>query len=171
MMNSNIMMVFTRESTEQILQQGGSKSWKLNKNRAQMYSYLICTRNNPGKREGVEPHGQAFLIAKIKDIVPTPDPQYPGRQMIAFDQYAEIEIDKVWGGYQNPVFYGVDIDLDMSELDFSENLIETNEYTSPPSQENFKQNTSQGLTIEEAKQGLAKTFSVDVHAVEITIRG
>jgi hypothetical protein len=59
----------------------------------------------------------------------------------------------------------------MNEQNFSENMIETDEYESPQSHENFKRDMSQGLTIEEAKEGLAKTFSVDVHAIEITIRG
>ena len=59
----------------------------------------------------------------------------------------------------------------MNEQNFSENMIETDEYESPQSHENFKRDMSQGLTIEEAKEGLAKKFSVDVHAVEITIRG
>jgi hypothetical protein len=170
-MESNIMMVFTRESMEEILRQGGSKSWKLNKNRAQMYSYLICTRNNPGRKEGVEPHGQAFLIAKIKNLVPSPDPKYPGRQMITFDQYAEIKMDNVWEGNQNPVLYDVRLNLDVSELEFSENIVEIPEYNPPQSYESFDRNTSQGLSIDEAKQGLAKTFSVDTDAIEITIRG
>lgn len=163
------MMVFTRESTEKMLQQGGSASWRLNEKRAQRYSYLICVRNNPGNRDGIEPNGQAFLVAKIKDIAWSPDPQYPGRYIITFDQYAETQIDNVWQGWRNPVFYDVepnDLGLDISELDFSKNMVKTdkNNFSQP-----YRETTS-GLTINEARQGLAKTFSVDIDAIEITIR-
>lgn len=136
-----------------------------------MYSYLICARNNPGNREGVEPHGQAFLITKIKDIVTSPDPQYRGRQMITFNQYSKIQIDNVWEGNQNPVLYDVNLNIDINELEFSENSEKTHEYNPPQSCERLERNTSQGLSIDEAKQGLAKTFSVDIDAIEITIRG
>ena len=173
-MEPNAMMVFTRASVETLLSRGGSRSWKLNANRAQRYSYLVCVRNNPGNKEGIERHGQAFFIAKIKDIVQTTDPKYPHRHMITFDQYAEIKKDDVWKGWRNPVYYDVSLNnlgIDMNEITFSENMIETDDYESPQSNNNFKRDMSQGLTIEEAKEGLAKTFSVDVHAVEITIRG
>jgi|TARA_B100001964_G_scaffold211167_1_gene246206 hypothetical protein len=173
-MEPNAMMVFTKESVEKLLSQGGSRSWKLNANRAQRYSYLICVRNNPGNKEGVQDNGQAFLIARIKDIVQSTDPQYRDRHMITFDQYAEIKKDDVWKGWRNPVYYDVSLNnlgIDMNEIKFSENTIETDEYDTPQSHESSKRDMSQGLTIEEAKEGLAKTFSVDVHAVEITIRG
>ena len=69
-METNAMMVFTKERVKKdLLLQGGSRYWKLNANRAQRYSYLICVRNNPGNKEGIERNGQAFFIAKIKDIV------------------------------------------------------------------------------------------------------
>ena len=174
-METNAMMVFTKERVKKdLLLQGGSRYWKLNANRAQRYSYLICVRNNPGNKEGIERNGQAFFIAKIKDIVQTTDSKYPDRHMITFDQYAEIEIDDVWKGWRNPVYYDVSLNnlgIDMNDINFSENTIETDDYESPQSHESPKRDMSQGLTIEEAKEGLAKTFSVDVHAVEITIRG
>ena len=208
-MENNILMVFTRGSVEKMLRQGGSASWKLNEKRAAKYSYLICVRNNPGNKEDVEPTGQAFLIAKIKDIVRSPNPDYPDRHMIAFDQYAELNINeetirKVWSSRRNPVFYGVkpeDLGLDISGLNFKknklittgyENLNEMNKYLinlkkiSTPqvnklerpkaswlkSKGKKKVKTSvKGLTIEEAKQGLAKTFSLDEDDIEIIIRG
>ena len=168
---SKIMTVFTRDSVEEILRQGGSKSWKLNKKRAQRYSYLICARNNPGNKEGVEPHGQAFLIVKIKDIVQSPDPDYRDRHMITFDEYAEIEEGNFWEGNQNPVYYGGELSFDISQLEFSVNSRKTDENNSPKSYDKLGRDTNLGLTIEEAKQGLAKTFSVDMDAIEITIRG
>ena len=171
-MEPNAMMVFTRASVETLLSRGGSRSWKLNANRAQRYSYLICVRNNPGNKEGIERHGQAFFIARIKDIVQTTDPKYPPRHMITFDQYAEIKKDDVWKGWRNPVYYDVSLNnLGIDMKNFSENMIEIDDNESLQSHESFKRDMSQGLTIEEAKEGLAKTFSVDVHAVEITIRG
>jgi hypothetical protein len=210
-MENNILMVFTRGSVEKMLRQGGSASWKLNEKRAGKYSYLICVRNNPGNKEDVEPTGQAFLIAKIKDIVRSPNPDYPDRHMIAFDQYAELNINeqtirKVWSSRRNPVFYGVkpeDLGLDIGGLKFKknklittgyENLNEMNKYLinlkkistsqaySPllkipkvsriKSKGRKKVKTSvKGLTIEEAKQGLAKTFSLDEDDIEIIIRG
>jgi hypothetical protein len=175
-METNAMMVFTTESVQELLSRGGSRSWKLNAVRAQRYSYLICVRNNPGNKEGIELSGQAFLIAKIKDIVQStdPHPKYRERHMITFNEYAKINKPNVWKGWRNPVYYDVSLNnlgIDMNEIDFSENTIKTDDNESPQSHVSSKRDMSQGLTIEEAKEGLAQTFSVDVHAVEITIRG
>ena len=43
--------------------------------------------------------------------------------MITFDQYAEIEIDDVWKGWRNPVYYDVSLNnlgIDMNDINFSE---------------------------------------------------
>jgi hypothetical protein len=172
-MELRTMMVFTRESVDEMLWQGGSASWKLNEKRAQIYSYLICVRNNLGNKDGVEPNGQAFLIAKIKNIVRSPNPQYPDRYMIAFDQYAEIQIDIGWEGRRNPVYYKVEpnkLGLNISELQFLENSKKIEGYNSSQTHGQIERGKIQSLTIDEAKQGLAKTFSINMDAIEITIR-
>jgi len=79
-----------------------------------------------------------------------------------------VNISEIWKGDRNPVKYATleDLGIDPSTLKWE---------TMPEQSE--KKNTlpttpsSLGLTLAEAKKGLALTFGVPPDAVEITIRG
>ena len=69
---SNAIVTFTARALEEILATGGSKAWVLDRNHARQQEYLVCTRNAHGERaKGSEPHGSAFLVGRISDIVPS----------------------------------------------------------------------------------------------------
>lgn len=165
---SDVLIVFTAKSEQRILKEGGTSSWRLDRNNARQCTFAVCTRNAYADWvEGPEEHHTAFLIGKIKDVVPSPE--NAERYLIQFSEFARVSIPNVWKGDRNPVKYAVSLDelgIDPSALTF-EVMPDTasmmpaaaaNEVTGP-------------LTMAQAKQGLALNFGVKPEAIEITIRG
>lgn len=175
-MSTEATIVFTTKTIETILNEGGTSSWRLDPRKARTRPYAVCTRNNgnsfPEWEHGPEPHGSAFVVGKVRDVVRSNDPNYPDRYLIRFTKYARIDVSKAWKGDRNPVRVGTldDLGLDPEPLDW---------HPMPASKKNeqttaiaAKQDTAASrLTIAEAKQGLALTFGVAEEKIEITIRG
>lgn len=165
--SENAVIVFTGKSFDSVLKEGGSQSWKLDAGRAKRCEYLVCTQNahNPeAYADGTEPHGSAFLIGRISRISPATDGE-PSRWKIQFSEYARVTVPNVWTGDRNPVRYSTieSLGIDVGNLDFEQFQ-----------EEQVRPDTaraSAGLTIREAKAGLALTYDVDVESIEIVIRG
>ncbi|MGB3204183.1 MAG: hypothetical protein WBB28_04280 [Crinalium sp.] len=169
--------VYDRNPTETILSKGGSFSWVLNRDVAIQCRYLICCRSFPQDNQLKD---SAFLIGKISDIVPSPDPEKTTqkRWMIEFSEYALVDIPNVWKKWQNPVRYFDSEEIQeleeklgksLDELDFQPMMKAKRE--PKPEAEPELEGDVKPLTIKEAKIGLAKSFGVDVDAIEIIIRG
>ncbi|MBY2941866.1 hypothetical protein HF264_19560 [Rhizobium leguminosarum] len=153
---SDIISVLTFKSTETILASGGTQSWALDRTRAARCDYVVICRNARNREaEGPEEHGTAFLVGKVKDVAPSTEAD--GRWMIQISEYAKINCAEQWSG-RNPVAYWKDSDY--PDIDFKSLAFKP---VAPP--------TPSGLTIAEAKAGLALTFGVAESAIEITIRG
>ncbi|WP_421738361.1 hypothetical protein [Caulobacter sp.] len=151
---SDVISVLTYKSKESILAAGGTQSWILDRTRAARCDYVVICRNAQTRTpEGPEPHGSAFLVGKIKDIVPSTETQ--GRWLIQMSDYAEVAVENQWAG-RNPVGYWKDESF--SEIDFKG-------LTYRPVRPGRR-----GLTIAEAKAGLAEGFGVPESAIEIVIR-
>ena len=170
-MNSDATVVLTFQSVEWILRQGGTKSWRLVGSNARQRTFAVCTRNAKDKRieEPVsEPHLSAFLVGKVKNVVPVPTRK--GRYLIQFSEYARVNIPNVWKkGDRNPVRYS-----SLEELGIDPSKLKWEPMPKPSTvapQSPLVQPVADGLTIPAAKQGLALTFGVPVEAIEITIRG
>lgn len=171
-MTDEVVVVFTAKSVERILAEGGTSSWRLDRNHARQCDYAVCTRNaHADWVEGNEPHHTAFMVGKVKDVVPSGD---NGRHLMQFSEYAIVNVPDAWNGGRNPVSYSsmADLGIDPSQLDWqpmpegpsgSERL--------PTAPLGPSDSTSRGLTMAEAKAGLALTFGVRPEAIEITIRG
>lgn len=172
-MNDQSLAIFTAKSKSTIFNDGGTQAWKLDHTRARAYGYAVLCRNTrakwaPPKDEVPEPHGSAFLIGHISDVVPSPE--FEGRWKIVFDKYAEVSIPGLWRGWRNPVKYTTleELGIDIQTLQF---------IPMPQSQSDQADSRSSRaaqpmvMTIEEAKQKLAASFGVKPEAVEITIRG
>ena len=148
-----VVSVLTYKSVDTILADGGTQSWTLDRNRAARCSYVVTCRNAKTRDpEGPEPHGTAFLVGKVKDVVPSTDTE--GRWLILISEYALIDQADEWEG-RNPVAY-----WDEDDYDFDFNLLSFQPVEKPNS----------GLTIAEAKEGLAIGLNVPKEAIEITIR-
>ncbi|HME25131.1 MAG TPA: hypothetical protein VKI44_28030 [Acetobacteraceae bacterium] len=113
------VVTFTARPIEWILQDGGSRDWRLNAERARQCEYLVCTQNRHNADFGAPtaPHGAAFLIGRISDVVVSPDRH--DRWLIKISEYVECNLPNIWGKYgplRYPVFYttleqlGIDLD-------------------------------------------------------------
>jgi hypothetical protein len=179
-------VVFTFKSIEHICTVGGTQSWRMHQSHFGTFDYVICARNRRREDvEGPEEHGSAFLIGKVRDIVPSTehdDPDKP-RFLIRMTEAAIIR-DKLgfwkWGRW--PVHYdSLDaLGIDPSDYDFkplpellagirqtSEGL---DELAAPsllvpaPGRRSWKE------AIEHAKTSLATELGLNVEAIEIAVR-
>jgi len=171
-MTIQVIAVFTYKSREHILSVGGTCSWALSRAHARKLPYVVCTRNAETRNaEGPEAHGSGFLVGRIKDIVPSPE--YEGRWLIAFSEYAEIDVPHAWKGWRNPVKYTTleELGIDPTTLTFQPMPEPAAEPVPEPIEE--IEQVEDGLftlTLARAKEGLANAFGVSPEAVEITIR-
>jgi hypothetical protein len=167
-MSDKAVVVFTAKSVDRILREGGTSSWRLDRNNALHCAYAICTRNaHADWVEGTEAHHSAFLIGKVSDVVPTHD----GRFLIQLSEYAKVNIPNVWKGDRNPVKYASlkDFSIDPAKLKWIKmpEPAEDSHVVETP-----KRKAGIGpLTMAEAKKALALAFGVSPDAIEITIRG
>ncbi|MFE6857474.1 hypothetical protein [Nocardia sp. NPDC057668] len=103
------VVVFTAKSPGKIVTEGGSQSWKLSPAHVERCEWLVCTQNAHNDEpyaDGGEPHGSAFLLARITGVGPsTPPDAVPGRWKIEFSEYALVSVPAVWPGNHNPVHY------------------------------------------------------------------
>jgi hypothetical protein len=165
--NHSAIAVFTGKSLDHILHDGGSQSWVLDRNNARRCAYLVCCRSGVDWVEGHEPRGSAFLVGRVDEVVPSTED--PGRWLVRISAYAKVSVPDVWKGWRNPVRYtALDaLGIDVKGLRFQSMPAKSD----VPRVESSGAVAVQGLTIAEAKRGLAKAFGVSEDAVEITIRG
>jgi len=151
---SDVISVLSYKSVETILAAGGTQSWVLDRNRAARCDYVVVCRNAKSRNpEGPEPHGTAFLVGKVKDVVPSPLKE--DRWLIQISDYALVNEPDQWKG-RNPVAYWKDSDY---EIEFK-----TLDYRP-------LRPSALGLTIGEAKAGLAIGLNVPESSIEIIVRG
>jgi len=168
-MTNKTAVVFTAKSIERILAEGGTSSWRLDRNHARQCEYAVCTRNaHADWVEGPEAHHAAFLVGKVSDVVPAPD--IAGRYLIQFSEYSVVDIPDAWKGDRNPVKYAAlkELGIDPAKLKWKP-MPEADER--PEAHRARTPSTGMALTMAEAKKGLALTFRVAPDAIEITIRG
>ena len=113
-----VIAVFTAKSRERILTEGGTSAWKLHPRRAREYQYAVCTRSGADWVEDDKPKGSAFLVGRISAIADAPD--NPGRHLIRFSDFANIDVPDVWQGWRNPVRYSSveELGIDLDDLEF-----------------------------------------------------
>lgn len=169
-MNDKTAVVFTAKSIDRLIEEGGTSSWKVDRNNARSCAYAVCTRNaHASWVEGTEPHRSAFLIGKVNDVVPAPD--HDKRYLFSLSEFARLDMPDVWKGDRNPVKYSSlkALGIDPSKLKWEPMPTKKNKPASKD--EGNADNLHKPLTISEAKKALAQTFGVSPEAIEITIRG
>jgi hypothetical protein len=156
--------VFTGQSVDQILTDGGSSAWLLNYHRAKQQMFLICVRNTKfADFPGSEPHKQAFLVGKIGGIRPCGKPGAFRRWFIELSEYALVNYPDAWDG-RNPIKYTTleEMGVDPLALSFTKMPASSQQAAAAP--------PIQPLTIDEAKKGLSAHFGVQPEAIEIILR-
>ena len=180
MEKKSVVVVMTARGPERILREGGSQAWVLNPSNAKKHEFLVTVQNRHNGAWGgaSEPHGTAFLIGRIADVVPSAEEGSEGRYLIRISEYARVSVQCGWKG-RNPVRYttldelGIDLEgiefLPMPTVETMEEEIGDEREPVPsaapdlPTKHNF-------LTIPEAKEGLAATLGVSIDKIEITIK-
>ncbi len=151
---SDVISVLTFKSVETILTAGGTQSWALDRSRASRCDYVVICRNAQTRQpEGPEEHGTAFMVGKVKDVVPSTETE--GRWLIQISEYALVDWPDQWQG-RNPVAYWKDSDYE--DVDFKS--LEYRPFETVP----------QVLSIPEAKAALARGLNVPESAIEIVVR-
>jgi hypothetical protein len=178
-MPEEVAILFTAKSVERILKEGGTSAWRLDRNHARGCVYAVCTRNAQADWvEGPEAHHSAFLVGKIRNVVPcqpTPENNEPAknRYLIQFSEFARVDIPDFWKGDRNPVKYVSleKLDIEPSKLKWEKmaDPVDTSKSADPVPVSKLP--AGRALTMTEAKQGLARTFGVRPEAIEITVRG
>ena len=165
MPENKVVVVFTAKSSDRILREGGTSSWRLDRNNARQCEFAVCTRNaNANWVEGPEEHHSAFLVGKVKDVVPSL--RHKGRFLVQFSEYAVVNVPEIWKGDRNPLKYAVslqDLGIDAAKLRWER---------MPKRRKSPRkaQDPAAPLALAEAKKRLALTFGVSTEAIEITIR-
>lgn len=187
-MGKNTIVVMTADGPARILKLGGSQAWVLKPENGLKRTYIVMVQNRHNGQWGAatEPHGMAFMIGKISEIVPVPmkgeDPKQ--RYMIRINEYARIKVPQTWRG-SNPVRYvsleelGINIEevkfLPMTNEDGTSDAIDADNDDTDVVRKNpiiateDAVNFVRRLTIPEAKAGLAATLGVRIDQIEITI--
>lgn len=179
--DTRCVAVFTARSPQRILQEGGSQAWSLDAARVRTLPYVVCVQNqnNPDRdfSDASEPHGSAYLVGRISDVIPSPEDPTSGRWMIQISEYTTIQNPKnVWKGWRNPVKYGEleDFEIDLSKLKFhSVAEIQSDLPAPPPLPATLSANDggTAPISISAAKRGLSVFYGVPPDAIEILIRG
>ena len=132
--------------------------------------YARRTSSTPS-RTRTAPHRSAFLVGRISQVVPATAPEDTGRWMIQFSEYARTDQASVWTGDRNPVRYTTldELGIDVDSLQFEKSQVVDS--PTDAAQPGAAGGLGAGLTIREAKAGLAQTYGVGVDAIEIVIRG
>jgi hypothetical protein len=71
-MADEVMVIFTGKSLEQCFEVGGTQSWVLSPAHARRCKYAILCQNAYAEgdwAEGKEPHGKAFMIGRIAELL------------------------------------------------------------------------------------------------------
>lgn len=184
MEKKSVVVVMTARGPERILREGGSQAWVLNPSNAKKHEFLVTVQNRHNGAWGgaSEPHGTAFLIGRISDVVPSTEEGSEGRYLIRISEYARINVTCGWKG-RNPVRYttldelAIELDgikfLPMPSVKTMEEEMgeEISAECEPvPSAAPDLPTKRTFLTIPEAKEGLAATLGVTIDKIEITIK-
>lgn len=177
-MANEAVVVFTAKCVERIVREGGSSAWRLHPGRARRCAYVVCTRNAHAKWvEGNEDHRSAFLVGKVKDVIPseaTPENEEAeeNRFLLEFSEFARVTIPDIWQQDRNPVRYSTLEDLGINPSDLHwEPMPNSAPSASAGAIDRPYSAAARPLSLAEAKRGLALTFGVSPESVEITIRG
>jgi hypothetical protein len=165
------IVVFTADSRDKILREGGSGDWVVSAKKADSRKYIVCCRkpNWSNRKEGI-PARAAFLIGRVAGLLERPGSENERDQMrylIKMADYAELEKPGVWKErVRNPVAYSTldELQIDLRGLKFKP-------MPAAGAGETKEGSGAKQMTIADAKNGLSATFGVTPDDIEIIIRG
>jgi hypothetical protein len=170
-----VLVVFTAKSVAQILEHGGTQSWVLNAKSMQHVEYVVCTRNSDHQHDeecGIrtEAHNSAFLVGKVSGMKKVDRRHERDRYLIEFSEYANVDRPNFRSGSsRNPVTYSDVGQCRANGIDFA--ALEFIPMPTPETDDESKSALAgkKGLSIADAKEGLAMFFGVPTESIQITI--
>lgn len=164
-MAKNIALTFTCRGRERVLRDGGSGDWTIDPGRAlDNVEFVVCCQNLNPKRSGddwgsaTHKHGEGFIVGRVVDVVQVETaPGKKNRFRFIFSEYAEIDVDGMWGKERFPVRY-----MHEKELPFD---IQSLDFRPIPK---FK-SEDRTFNLEEAKAALALQHEIKVNQVKIVL--
>ena len=169
------IVVFTDESAEHIIEDGGSGEWLLDPVRAKQCTWLVCTQNRHtpyhASSAAEAPHKSGFLVGRISGLRQASTDSSSNRWLIEISEYAPINYPDLWDGGRNPRRYTSLEDLGISVDGLEFQPIPLRDAAPRQHGQRLPDSPPTMLTILEAKKALAATFGVNPEAIEITIRG
>lgn len=166
------LAIFTGKGTERLLQEGGTGDWVLDRSKARRFQYVVCIKNQHAAwSEGDEPHGAAFLVGKIKDVILAPGYEPDNaRYLVQFHEVARVDVPGAWKAWRNPVRYTTleELGVELDKLDFEGAAAAS---SPAPTVEGGRGKPGAPLTIAQAKVLLSQTYEVPPENIEIIIRG
>jgi hypothetical protein len=165
------IVVFTSETVQTIVEQGGTGDWVVSPKKAGTCKYVVCCRKTEwiNRKEGIS-HRVAFLVGLIAGLKKQPESENQrgqARFLIEISEYATLQRPETWNkDTRNPVSYKTlkELGIDLRALKFKP----------MPAPTPVRKSSGAGaghMSIAEAKKALAATFGVSPDDVEITIRG
>ncbi len=178
-MTDKVLVVLTGKSRERLLKEGGTSEWVLNPAVVRGFTYVVCVRHahppyDPGPGARPEPHGAAFLVGKISDLVLMGNDKGRDRYLVKFDEIADVLVPDFWDGSRNPVRYVDMADIRARGIDVDALVFSPILEPKPAATETLTTGDLPAvapLSIAAAKEGLAAMFGVPVESIEITIKG
>jgi hypothetical protein len=170
---AEIVVVLTGKNLETMFKEGGSGMWRATPERLAEARYLVCARNTSrmdeswAAKEG-PPQGTGFLIARGLGVVPSDT--IADRWIVTFKEYAQVQLQGTWEGQRNPVAYRDSLWIE-ELFERNEQHWETLVWKPGPTPPSEAIPAVRGLSIHEAKAGLAYTFGVPIANIDIVIRG
>jgi hypothetical protein len=169
------LVVLTGKSRDRLFKEGGTSDWALRPAVVRNFEYVVCVRHanppyDPGLGARPEPHGAAFLVAKIADVVFTYRDKDRDRFLVTFESFADVLVPDFWDGSRNPVRYMEVSEIKARGIDFD--ALDFQPFT--PAEVAEEEDDSEGvapLSMMAAKAGLSAMFGVPVENIEITIKG
>lgn len=180
-MKNDLIAVFTGKNLANgMASDGGSGHWAAKKERVVAAKYLLCVRNRRESwAEADYEHGTAFLVARIVGTSPS---EYPGRIIINFDEYAEIEVRDAWHlcteGQRYPVAY-LDSDEVQGVLGLDFKSLHWKKFGAPVSPDEHAIEQSKSVAdrrsfivepIQAAKAMLSVALNVPEESIEIVVK-
>ena len=178
---SEVLVVFTAK-VGGIESEGGTASWALSARSMRGCEYVICTRNTDpaavedfGDRSAV-PHRAAFLVGKVIGLEGVMGKNGRKRYRVLMGEVADVLFPDFWDRSRVPTRYFSKAEAE-ARGDFAFDSLEFR----PINKANASEVASDlpisavtalpGLSINEAKAGLALRFGVSTDEIDIVIRG
>ena len=176
---AKVLVVFTAKGAARIESEGGTADWAVSPRSVRDCEFVVCTRNtDPACVDdfgdfSTTPHGAAFLVGKITGLEKTYFENGRQRYRILVSEVAEKLVLDFWDGSRIPTRYLSKAEAEARGLNFDNLEFRPINFASVPAAAAPINATASllGISINEAKSGLALRFGVASDDIDIVIRG